>query len=85
MPRCGESLGGPKNCLPMVWLGSGAERRSKAKRRRPMRKRVHDGIPVGILADARGEAVGWCSVAPRPTLRFLDGPADEEAGEPIAP
>jgi GNAT superfamily N-acetyltransferase len=37
--------------------------------------RIQAGVPVGLLAYAGGEAVGWVSVAPRDTFRSLRGPA----------
>ena len=33
-----------------------------------MRARVMAGAPVGLLAYAGGEPIGWCSIAPRPTF-----------------
>ena len=33
-----------------------------------MRARVMAGVPVGLLAYAGGEPIGWCSIAPRTTF-----------------
>lgn len=49
---------------------------SSVLRRKAMEKRVKGGTPVGILAYADGDPVGWCSVAPRPTYLRLGGPKD---------
>jgi len=40
--------------------------------RRPLRGLVRKGTPVGVLAYAGGEPVGWCSIAPRETYAALE-------------
>jgi predicted GNAT family acetyltransferase len=37
--------------------------------------RIHDGVPVGLLAFEGEEAVGWVSVAPRDTFRLKGAPS----------
>jgi GNAT superfamily N-acetyltransferase len=71
-----EGRGGPKHCWCMVWRPlSARDRRQDGKRRRAaMRRRVTQGIPIGILGYLRGRPVAWCSIAPRPTYRDLGGP-----------
>ena len=66
-----ESPGAPKYCWCMVWRTTPAEaKRTESKSRKAMMKtRVRKGTPVGILAYAGGEPIGWCSVAPRDTYR----------------
>lgn len=80
--RLFESRGGPKSCWCMVWRGSREEKADKASRKAAMRSRVRDGTPVGLLGYLDGEPVAWCSVAPRPTLRYLG--VDPEPGEDSA-
>ena len=43
-----------------------------------MRRRVEDGIPIGILAYSNDEPVACCSIAPRETYRFLGGDETKE-------
>ena len=43
-----------------------------AKNKRAMKRLVDSGAVPGILAYAGGEAVGWCSVAPRESLLRLE-------------
>lgn len=66
-----ESTGAPKSCWCMVWRATSEEsKRTDGKSRKAMmKKRVKAGTPVGILAYAEGEPIGWCSVAPRDTYR----------------
>jgi len=68
--------GGPKHCWCMVWRRSAEEARLKAgaDRQRMMKERVAAGTPVGLLALAGDETVGWVSVGPRESHRNLGGP-----------
>lgn len=61
----------------------GGPRPDSVVRRDAIRGRVAAGIPVGLLATADGEPIGWCSIAPRPTYRTLGGPEDH-ADDPAA-
>jgi GNAT superfamily N-acetyltransferase len=70
-----ESRGGPKACWCMVWRATPVEARSAdgPSRKKALRRRVLDDVPVGLLAYSDGQPVAWCSVAPRPTYRRLGG------------
>ncbi len=71
-----EGPGGPKFCWCMVWRATAAEGRgtSGPVRRQQMHRRVHDGVPVGLLAYAGDLPVAWVSIAPRDSYRRLNGP-----------
>ncbi|WP_287260188.1 GNAT family N-acetyltransferase [Mesorhizobium sp.] len=57
------------------------EHASNDERRRAMMALIKAGTPVGIVAHAEGNTVGWCSVAPRETYRKLSQAQDDsEAG-----
>jgi GNAT superfamily N-acetyltransferase len=47
------------------------EKGKGAGNRTAFRRRVHSGAPPGVLAYARGAAVGWCAVAPRAEYPYL--------------
>ena len=79
-----ESRGSPKNCWCMVWRGTGVEaaHTDGASRKAAMKKRVHTGVPIGILGYIGEMPVAWCSIAPRETYRASmaeaqNGDADE--------
>ncbi len=83
-----ERLFGPngiRGCWCAAWRLSSSERRRSdlASRRAALKSLVEAGEPVGLLAYIDGEAVGWCSVAPRDQharltrSRTLGTPADE--------
>jgi GNAT superfamily N-acetyltransferase len=61
-------------CSCMRWrLASSEFRRStKEERVAALERMVCDGTPVGVLAYADGEPVGWCSIAPRETYVALE-------------
>lgn len=69
--RLFEARGGPKNCWCMVWRAQGREARStrSAERKRSLKLRVVQAVPIGILAYADEEPVAWCSIAPRDSYR----------------
>ena len=71
-----EAPGAPKYCWCMVWRRSAAEAKHHdgASRRRQMMARLDAGVPIGLLAYAGTEPVGWVSIAPRETYRALGGP-----------
>ncbi len=70
-----ESPGAPKYCWCMVWRAVGDERKNRDSKSRKsfMKRRVMDGVPVGIIGYLEGEPVAWCSIAPRSTYRPLGG------------
>lgn len=67
-----ESPGAPKYCWCMAWRPM-AERQSasNAERKQAIKSFVDAGTPVGLLAYLEAEPVGWCSLAPRASLRKL--------------
>jgi len=71
-----EAPGAPKYCWCMVWRRSAAEAKHHdgESRRRQMMARLDADTPVGLLAYAGAEPVGWVSIAPRETYRTLGGP-----------
>jgi len=70
-----QSRGAPSYCWCMAWRMSSAELRNNnsASRKKFIRKRVNDGVPIGLLAYVNNEPIGWCSVAPRETFQRLGG------------
>lgn len=68
--RLFESRGGPSYCWCMPYRATPEENRrlDRTTRKDGMRARVMAGVPVGLLAYAGDEPVGWCSIAPRPTF-----------------
>jgi GNAT superfamily N-acetyltransferase len=74
-----EGKGGPGYCWcmafrPMKRRGAAG----KADRKAALRGLVRAGAPIGILGYAGGEAVAWCSVAPRETFAKLKDGQDAE-------
>ncbi len=68
--RLFESRGGPSYCWCMPYRATADENRrlDRETRKAGMRARVMAGAPVGLLAYAGGEPIGWCSIAPRSTF-----------------
>lgn len=68
--RLFESRGGPSYCWCMPYRATPEENRQldRTTRKHGMRSRVMAGVPVGLLAYAGDEPVGWCSIAPRSTF-----------------
>ena len=67
-----EQSGGPKYCWCMSWRElAGRQSSSGADKKRAMKSTIAAGTPVGIIARAGEEVVGWCSVAPRLSFRRL--------------
>ncbi len=62
----------------MVWRATPheARRRDRRSRKAALRRRVLQGVPVGILGYLNGDPVAWASIAPRPTYRPLGNPDD---------
>jgi GNAT superfamily N-acetyltransferase len=64
----------------MVWRGTTEERKrtDALSRKAAMRRRIEEGVPVGLLAYVDDVPVAWCSIAPRETYhRSLGGAPDE--------
>lgn len=73
-----ESPGAPKYCWCMAWRDMpDRQTASNADRKAAISGFVKAGTPIGILAYDGMEAIGWCSVAPRETLRKLSPQEDE--------
>lgn len=68
-----ESRGGSHNCWCMVWRTN--ENRTllpgKAGKKASMKRRIDEGIPVGLLAYHDNEPIAWCSIAPREIYKPL--------------
>jgi GNAT superfamily N-acetyltransferase len=79
-----SSPGAPKWCWCMAWRRTSAEvkERGGANSKRQMLGRIHDGVPVGLLAYEDETPVGWVSIAPRATFRSLKG-APTRPGEVV--
>ena len=72
LERLFEARGGPHYCWCMPYRLRSSERPSGAERRACLRKLVDEAIPVGVVAYAGDEPVGWCSIAPRETYVRLE-------------
>jgi GNAT superfamily N-acetyltransferase len=61
-------------CSCMRWRMTSTEfqRSTKQERVAALEELVCQGIPIGVLAYADGEPVGWCSIAPRQTYAALE-------------
>ena len=66
--------GGASNgCWCMYWrIGSRYHQRPRAQNRDDLRQLAASGRPPGLLAFAGEQAVGWCELAPRAELAWLD-------------
>ena len=71
--RLFEAKGSPKYCWCMAWRATPQEAKhtDSQHRKAAMAARVRQNTPVGILGYLAGEAVAWCSIAPRATYRRL--------------
>jgi GNAT superfamily N-acetyltransferase len=74
LARFSEQHGKFRYCSCMRWRMKSTEYQQSTKEERvaALDARVNEGIPVGVLAYADGEPVGWCSIAPRETLSALE-------------
>jgi GNAT superfamily N-acetyltransferase len=70
-----QAKGGPSYCWCMVWRMTKDElkQNTSACRKEFIKQRVLSGIPIGLLGYSKGEAIAWCSVAPRETHQRLGG------------
>ena len=70
-----ECKGGPHNCWCMVWRINENKQSmpGKSGKKASMKKRVDDGIPIGLLAYSGDLPIALCSIAPRNTHRSLSG------------
>lgn len=67
-----SSRGAPHYCWCAVYRAKGNQELSKDGRRNLMRGLVAQSTPIGVLAFAGKEPVGWCSVAPRESYVKLE-------------
>jgi GNAT superfamily N-acetyltransferase len=69
-----ESHGKFRYCSCMRWRmrSTDFQRSTKDERVAALEDLIRDGTPIGVLAYEQGEAVGWCSVAPRETYEALE-------------
>ncbi len=74
LARFSEQNGKFRYCSCMRWRMRSAEfqRSMKEGRVAALKGLVRRGTPVGVLAYANGEPVGWCSIAPRETYGALE-------------
>lgn len=80
--RLFAAKGGPSYCWCMAWRPvSTREHLSNAARKAEMTRLIEANTPVGILAYAKDEPIGWCSVAPRETYRRLSNQQDDQEGD----
>ncbi len=70
-----ECKGGPHYCWCMAWRTNENRRAlpGKSGKKASIKRRVHDGVPIGLLAYSGDQPIAWCSVAPRDTYRPLGG------------
>jgi GNAT superfamily N-acetyltransferase len=74
-----EAKGAPSYCWCMAWRDfEGRQGSTNAQRKKAMHDRVKQRVPVGLLAYEAGKPIGWCSVAPRDTLRKMSPHQDAE-------
>ncbi len=69
--RLFEARGSPHYCWCTPYRRPSADL-DRAEKKATMRGHVTRGTPIGVLAYADGEPVGWCSIAPRETYTRLD-------------
>jgi GNAT superfamily N-acetyltransferase len=77
-----EGKGGPKYCWCMAWRAMADRAKAdNAARKTALHERVLKGTPIGLLGYVDGEAVAWCSVAPRRNfVKLSDKQDDAEQG-----
>lgn len=75
LERLFESRGGPHYCWCMVWRRNEFARSipGKAGKKAALRRRVDDGVAIGLVGYDDGEPVAWCSIAPKDSYRPLGG------------
>jgi GNAT superfamily N-acetyltransferase len=67
-----EAKGGPHHCWCTLYRVPASAELTKAQKNARMRSLVGTGTPIGVLAYAGTEPVGWCSIAPRETYVRLN-------------
>jgi len=74
LARFSEGHGKFRYCSCMRWRLMSAQFKCSTKDDRiaALERLVDEGAPIGVLAYAEGEPVGWCSIAPRETYQALE-------------
>ena len=68
-----DTQGPVGRCWCMYWrIGSAYRRRPPEENRAALRGLVESGPPLGLLAFAGSQAVGWCQLTPRGALPWLE-------------
>jgi GNAT superfamily N-acetyltransferase len=70
--RLFEAKGSPHYCWCTPFRVAGNPDLTSAQKKQVTRRLVDAATPVGVLAYAGGEPVGWCSIAPRETYVRLE-------------
>ena len=78
--RLFEAKGSPHYCWCTPFRVRGNPDLTSAEKKEVTRRLVGAATPIGVLAYADGEPVGWCSIAPRESLRAPGKVADDAAG-----
>ena len=70
-----ESKSSPHNCWCMAWRTNENKQSipGKSGKKLSLKRRVIEGIPIGLLAYLDKTPIAWCSIAPRETYRSLGG------------
>ncbi len=70
-----ECKGGPHHCWCMVWRNNENKKSMPGKtgKKASMKRRVDEGVTVGLLAYQNEIPIAWCSIASRNTYRPLGG------------
>ncbi len=73
--RLFKSKGAPKYCWCMAWRATNEELKlnNPTSRKRFIKKRVSNKVPIGLLAYVKDDPIAWCSIAPRETFQRLGG------------
>jgi hypothetical protein len=74
LAKFSETYGKFGYCSCMRWRmrSTDYQRSSKEARAKKLKQMVNDGLPVGVLAYAGNEPIGWCSIAPRESCEALE-------------
>jgi GNAT superfamily N-acetyltransferase len=67
-----EARGGPHYCWCSVYRLPSRTSLTPDQKKRAMKASVRRSVPIGILAYAAEQPVGWCSIAPRESYAGLE-------------
>src|SRR5581483_11134544 len=70
--RLFEAKGSPHYCWCTPFRVRGSADLTSAQKKQVARRLVDASTPIGVLAYAGGEPVGWCSIAPRESYVRLE-------------